>query len=68
MARLDRNLEPYSLLSPDRQPNGPSGGSNHITVFTEANVMQVKHNSEHSAFCGGKLSECVGIEWWQRML
>lgn len=49
MARLDRNSEPYSLLSPDRQSNGPSGGSNHITVFTEANVMQVKHNSEHSA-------------------
>lgn len=41
----ERNRAQYhSVFAPDRQSIGPSGDTNHITVFTETDAMIVEHN------------------------
>lgn len=41
--RQTNRAQSHSFFTPDRQSIGPSGDTNHITVFTETDVMIVEH-------------------------
>lgn len=42
--RARNRAQSHSFFTPDRQSTGPSGDTNHITVFSETDVMIVQHN------------------------